>query len=249
MSKAPQKQEKVTLEEDKISKSFENAPKLFSKWSYDDIKVTPTSFRLKIPASSTISQPSPPKHKSSSLTPQADIKPKSSERLSAPSSKDSLAPCNSTEETQAKKSKPSVSSDTPSKSFISLLAEIPLKSLSDPCFRQDLEKTLPESELVVWLESKLWTFLPWEEWTRLSTWSPKEPESTQWKPKRPSPSAWLTRSWTPRKETSSPAMPWRRNNKSRKLLRATVECCMTYLIIYKTINSSPFKHRPTFCHK
>jgi len=37
MSKAV---EKVTLKEDKTSKiGFENAPKLFSKWSYDDIKV------------------------------------------------------------------------------------------------------------------------------------------------------------------------------------------------------------------
>jgi hypothetical protein len=40
MSKVAQKVEKVTLEEDKNTKvGFENAPKLFSKWSYDDIKV------------------------------------------------------------------------------------------------------------------------------------------------------------------------------------------------------------------
>jgi len=40
MSKTVQKQEKATLEEEKSSKiGFENAPKLFSKWSYDDIKV------------------------------------------------------------------------------------------------------------------------------------------------------------------------------------------------------------------
>ena len=40
MSTAANKQEKVTLEESKGGKGgFENAPKLFSKWQYDDIKV------------------------------------------------------------------------------------------------------------------------------------------------------------------------------------------------------------------
>jgi hypothetical protein len=40
MSKTAPKQEKVTIEEDKATKvGFENAPKLFSKWSYDEIKV------------------------------------------------------------------------------------------------------------------------------------------------------------------------------------------------------------------
>lgn len=44
MSKPAAKQEKATLEEDKSTKiGFENAPKLFSKWSYDDIKVLPSS--------------------------------------------------------------------------------------------------------------------------------------------------------------------------------------------------------------
>lgn len=44
MSRTVQKQEKATLEEEKGSKiGFENAPKLFSKWSYDDIKVAPSS--------------------------------------------------------------------------------------------------------------------------------------------------------------------------------------------------------------
>jgi hypothetical protein len=40
MSKTVANQEKVTLEETKSSKiGFENAPKLFSKWAYDEIKV------------------------------------------------------------------------------------------------------------------------------------------------------------------------------------------------------------------
>lgn len=39
MSKVANKQERVTLEEEQTHKGFENAPKLFSKWSYDDIKV------------------------------------------------------------------------------------------------------------------------------------------------------------------------------------------------------------------
>ena len=43
MSKTAPKQEKATLEESKTNKvGFENAPKLFSKWSYDDIKVPPS---------------------------------------------------------------------------------------------------------------------------------------------------------------------------------------------------------------
>lgn len=43
MSTVAPKQEKVTLEESKGAKiGFENAPKLFSKWSYDDIKVQPS---------------------------------------------------------------------------------------------------------------------------------------------------------------------------------------------------------------
>ena len=44
MSKTAPKAEKVTIEEDKNSKiGFENAPKLFSRWSYDDIKVLSSS--------------------------------------------------------------------------------------------------------------------------------------------------------------------------------------------------------------
>jgi len=41
MSKVVQKTEKATLEEAGVKVGFENAPKLFSKWSYDDIKVIP----------------------------------------------------------------------------------------------------------------------------------------------------------------------------------------------------------------
>jgi len=40
MSKTVAKPQKVTIEEEPATKiSFETAPKLFSKWSYDDIKV------------------------------------------------------------------------------------------------------------------------------------------------------------------------------------------------------------------
>ncbi len=40
MSKTVAKPQKVTVEEDQSAvKSFETAPKLFSRWSYDDIKV------------------------------------------------------------------------------------------------------------------------------------------------------------------------------------------------------------------
>lgn len=101
---------KVEIEEDKSGRlGFENTPKLFSKWSYDEIQVTHPPLRLKIPASSITSLSSPPSLKSSSPTPQADIKPKDSEKPSAPSLKDSLAPCNSMVATPARKSKPSES--------------------------------------------------------------------------------------------------------------------------------------------
>lgn len=116
MSKVANKAEKVTIEEDKSTKIFENAPKLFSKWSYDDIKVPPPTLRSRIHASSTTSLPRPSSLKSSSLTPQEDTNPKSSEKHSAPLSKDSLAPCSSTAETLVRRSRPSASSDTLSKS-------------------------------------------------------------------------------------------------------------------------------------
>lgn len=81
---------KVEIEEDNSGRlGFENTPKLFSKWSYDEIQVTHHPLRSKIPASSITSQSSPPRPRSSSPTPLADIKPKDSEKLSAPSSKDS----------------------------------------------------------------------------------------------------------------------------------------------------------------
>lgn len=89
MSKPVAKTQKVTIEEEQSSKiSFETAPKLFSKWSYDDIKVTPTSHRSKTLASLTISQPSQSNLKSSSPTLPEDIKLKNSEKHSAPSSSD-----------------------------------------------------------------------------------------------------------------------------------------------------------------
>ena len=110
MSKPVAKTQKVTIDEEQSSKiTFENAPKLFSKWSYDDIKVTPISSRSKIPASLTTSQPNQSKLKSSSPTPQADTKPRNSEKHSAPSSSVLLAHSNSTAETLVKKPKPSES--------------------------------------------------------------------------------------------------------------------------------------------
>ena len=119
MSKGAVKQPKVDIEEDKAAKiGFENTPKLFSKWSYDDIKVPLITNRSKIHASSTTSPASPPNLKSSSLTLPEDIKPKNSEKLFVPSSKDWLDSCSSTEETQERKLKLSESSDTPLKSLI-----------------------------------------------------------------------------------------------------------------------------------
>ena len=97
---------KVEIEEDQSGRlGFENTPKLFSKWSYDEIQVTHPPLRSKIPASSITSQSSPLSLKSLFLTPPADIKPKDSEKLSAPSSKDSSAPCNSMAEIPERKSK------------------------------------------------------------------------------------------------------------------------------------------------
>ena len=116
MSKPAAKQEKATLEEDKSTRiGFENAPKLFSKWSYDDIKVKHPPHRSETPASSTTLPQHPPKLKSSSPTPPEDTRPRSSERHSAPSLKDLLDHSSSTEETPARKLRPSELSDMPSK--------------------------------------------------------------------------------------------------------------------------------------
>ena len=161
MSKPVAKTQKVTIDQEQSSKiSFENAPKLFSKWSYDDIKVPFYPLRSRILALSTTSQPTQSKLKSSYPTPPEDIKLRSSEKHSAPSSNVLLDHFNSTAETLVKKLKPSESLDTLSKSSIYLLAKIPCKLLSMLCCWLAPEKIQPESELVVSSESKLLTFLP-----------------------------------------------------------------------------------------
>ncbi len=238
MSKVANKAEKVTIEEDRSTKIFENAPKLFSKWSYDDIKVPLLTLRSRIHASSTTSPPRLSSPKSSSLTPQADTKPKSSEKHSAPLSKDSSARCNFTAETLVRKWRLSASSDTLSKSFTCSPAETPSKcSLVQSC-RQVPEKIRPESVLGVSWESRLLTCLPWEEWTRPSTWSLRELESTLSSRSRLLLSALPTKLSMLRKATSSQATPWRRKNKSKKWQRATVDCCLSYILIFKIINRS-----------
>ncbi len=248
MSKVVPKQEKVTIEEDKSTKVFENAPKLFSKWSYDDIKVLSTTLRLKIPASSTTSLPSRSSLKSSFPTLLEDTRVKNSEKLSAPSSRDSSAQCSSTDATLVRKSKPSVSSGTPSKLFTSSLPETLCRFSLVPCFNPAPEKIRPESVLVVLSESRPSTCLHWEESTRPSTWSLRDPGSTQSRPTRLLLSVWLTKSSTPRKATFSPAMLWKRRNKSKKLLRATVDCCLPYYNFLKTINSYLFYHSSSINH-
>ena len=101
MSKPKQK---VEIEEEKAGKlGFENTPKLFNKWSYDELKVRPILPRLKTPASSIISLSNLPNLRSSSPTPLADIRPRGSVKLSAPSSKDLWAPCSSLAETLVRK--------------------------------------------------------------------------------------------------------------------------------------------------
>jgi hypothetical protein len=113
-----EKVEKVELVENKAGKAgFENAPKLFSKWNYDDIKVNSQTFRLKIPASLIILLQNQLKHKFSSLTLLEDIKPKSSEKLFVQLLKDLLDQCNSMEEILVKRLKPSELFDMHSKLF------------------------------------------------------------------------------------------------------------------------------------
>ena len=110
MSKPVAKTQKVTIEEEQSSKiTFENAPKLFSKWSYDDIKVPHCQHRSKTPALSTMSLPSPSKLRSLSLTPLEVIKQRSSEKHFAPSLSDLLAHSNSTAGTLVKRPKQSES--------------------------------------------------------------------------------------------------------------------------------------------
>jgi len=118
MSKPVAKTQKVTIDEEQSSKiTFENAPKLFSKWSYDDIKVFLKSYRSKTLASLTISQPSQSKLKSLFPTLLADIKQRNSEKHFAPSSNVLLDHSNSTAETLVKKPKPSELLDILSRSF------------------------------------------------------------------------------------------------------------------------------------
>ena len=140
MSKAVPKQEKVTIEEDKSTKVFENAPKLFSKWSYDDIKVLSTTLRLKIPASSTTSLPSRSSLKSSFPTLLEDTRVKNSEKLSAPSWRDWSAQCSYTDETLVRNSNPAVSSSTPSKVFTTSLPETISRFSLMTCFNPAPEK-------------------------------------------------------------------------------------------------------------
>jgi hypothetical protein len=151
MSKPVAKTQKVTIDEEQSSKiAFENAPKLFSKWSYDDIKVPSSPLRSKTPALSTMSLPSPSNLKSLSPTPLEDTKLRSSEKHSAPSLNVLLAHSNSTEETLVRRPKPSESSGMLLKSSTYLLAKTPCKLSSMPSCWLVPEKTQPESELVVW---------------------------------------------------------------------------------------------------
>ena len=110
MSKPVAKTQKVTIEEEQSSKiTFENAPKLFSKWSYDDIKVPHCQHRSKTPVLLTTLLPSLLKLKSLCLILLADIRQRSSEKHFAPSLSDLLAHSNSTAGTLVKRPKQSES--------------------------------------------------------------------------------------------------------------------------------------------
>ena len=229
---------KVEIEDDKANKGFENAPKLFNKWGYDDIKVPLSLPRSKIPASLTTSQSSPPSPRSSSPTPPDDTKPKDSEKHSAPSSKDWLAPCNSPEGTLVRRSRPSESSGTPSKSSTSSPARTPSRSWWEPSSNPDPEKIPPVSEPVVWSESRQLTYPPLEESTWPSTSSPTVPETDQWRPRRPSQNAWPMKSSTPKKATPRVPTPWRRRKKSRKSPKLIVDAVhLTYLLFIHPITT------------
>ena len=192
------------------------------------------------PASRTTSLLSPQSPKSSSLTPLADIKPKSSERLLPLSSKDSLDHSNSTAETPVRKSRPSESSDTPLKSSISWLEETHLKSLSRPSNSLDQEKTQPRLVLEVLPESKPLTSHQWEELTWPFTCWLMEPESTQWETTRLLLSVWLMRSSTLRRGTNNHHTPSRRRKKLRRLPRVTDDLYLHSYMIRLIIESSTF---------
>ncbi len=150
MSKPVAKAQKVTLEEEQSSKiAFENAPKLFSKWSYDDIKVFPYQLRSKTPALSTTLPPSQSRLKFLYPTLLADTRPRSSERHSAPSSSVLSDLFSSTAETPVKKPRPSELLDTLSRSFTFSLAKTPCKLSSMLCCWLAPEKIRPESEPAV----------------------------------------------------------------------------------------------------
>ena len=107
----------------------------------------------------------PPNLKSLFHTLLEDIKLKVSEKLLHQLLKDSLALCNSPEETPVRKSKPSESSDTLSKLSTFWPEETHSKSSLRPLPLLDQEKTPPKSVLEVLPESKLLTSHQWEEST------------------------------------------------------------------------------------
>ena len=180
-------------------------------------------------ASRTTSPSNLPNPKSSSHTPPADIKPKSSEKLLPPSSKDSSDHSNSTAETPVKKSRPSESSDTPSKSFTFWLAETHLKSSLRPSNLLVQEKTQPRLVQEVLLESKPWTCHQWEESTWPFTCWPTEPESTQWEITRRLLNVWLTRLSTLKRATNNLHTLLRRRKKSRRWPRVTDDLYTLYI--------------------
>ena len=106
------KNQKPQLVEGETKAVFENPPKLFSKWEYEEVKVL-NSFkqRLKIHASSITSLSSLPNQEFSFHILQEDSKPRNSEKHSVQLLKDLLAQCNSMAKTLVKKSKPSESLD------------------------------------------------------------------------------------------------------------------------------------------
>ena len=174
------------------------------------------SFRSTIHASSITSQSKPPNPKSTFPTLQADIKPRSLEKHFVPSSKDLSVQCNSMAETLVKKSRPSESSGTPSKSSTSSPEEILLKSSSMQSWRLVQDKTPPESELAVKWKSRQSMSHPWEELTRRSIYLPMEQETTPSKFRRPSPNVLPTKLSIVKRTTLRAAMLSRKKKKSKR---------------------------------
>ena len=144
----------MTQVESQDRQTYETAPKLFSKWPYDPVKVPRQPLRSTTNASSIISPSTPINPTCSSLTLLAATNKSPSERQPAQSLRGSSVPSSSTAGTQERRLRPSESCATLLKSSTCSLAETHSKYSLGQSSPLVLERTPQESDLEVLLESR-----------------------------------------------------------------------------------------------